>query len=99
MSAAPCADDDEQNQDDESAHDGPQDGNVGDELTGAPCAIFGIPIPKDESERQADEQAGYRRTQSLSHNAIDVALLLENVSNQQRRRIWKVVKILCETGQ
>ena len=45
------------------------------------------------------EQAGYRRTQSLSHNAIDVALLLENVSNQQRRRIWKVVKILCETGQ
>ena len=45
------------------------------------------------------DQASYHRTQSLSRNGIDVALLLENVSKQQRRRIWKVVKILCESGQ
>jgi transcriptional regulator with XRE-family HTH domain len=45
------------------------------------------------------DQAGYRRTQSLSRNAIDVALLLETVSKHHRRRIWKVVKILCEMDQ
>jgi transcriptional regulator with XRE-family HTH domain len=42
------------------------------------------------------EQASYRRTQSLSRDGIDVALLLEKVSSQQRRRILKIAKILCE---
>src|ERR1700757_4863494 len=42
-------------------------------------------------------QAGYRRTQSLSRDGIDVALMLDNVSSQQRRRILRVVKILMES--
>jgi transcriptional regulator with XRE-family HTH domain len=42
------------------------------------------------------DQAGYRVAQSLSRDGIDVALLLEKVSSQQRRRILKIAKILCE---
>jgi transcriptional regulator with XRE-family HTH domain len=42
------------------------------------------------------DQAGYRRTQSLSRDSMDVAFLLDNVSSQQRRRILRVVKILIE---
>jgi transcriptional regulator with XRE-family HTH domain len=42
------------------------------------------------------DQAGYRATQSLSRDGIDFALLLEKVSSQQRRRILKIAKILCE---
>jgi transcriptional regulator with XRE-family HTH domain len=42
-------------------------------------------------------QASYRRTQSLSRHRMDVALLLDNLSPQQRRRILKMVKILIES--
>lgn len=42
---------------------------------------------------------GYRRTQSLSRNGLDVALLLESASSQQRRRILKVVRILIESAR
>src|ERR1700757_997444 len=45
------------------------------------------------------EQAGYRRTQSLSRDGIDVALLLEKVSSQQRRRILRAIKILAEVDK
>lgn len=46
------------------------------------------------------DQANYRRTQSLSRQGMDVALLLEDVSPQQRGRILKIVKILCvESGR
>jgi transcriptional regulator with XRE-family HTH domain len=42
------------------------------------------------------DQAAYRRTQTLSRDGMNVAWLLENVSAQQRRRVLKVIKILCE---
>ena len=45
------------------------------------------------------EQAGYRRTQSLSRDGVDVALLLDNISPQQRRRILKSIKILVEVDK
>ena len=45
------------------------------------------------------DQAAYRRAQSLSREGMDVALLLESVPTQLRRRILKVIKILRESGQ
>jgi ribosomal protein L5 len=38
------------------------------------------------------DQASYRRAQSLSRDGMDVALMLDNVSSQQRRRILRVIK-------
>jgi hypothetical protein len=43
------------------------------------------------------DQISYRHTQSLSRDGMDVALLLEKVPPQQRRRILKITKILCES--
>jgi transcriptional regulator with XRE-family HTH domain len=45
------------------------------------------------------DQAGYRPTQSLSRDGVDVALLLDNVSPQQRRRILRAIKILAEVDK
>ena len=45
------------------------------------------------------DQSGYRRTQSLSRGGVDVALLLDNVSPQQRRRILRALKILAEVDR
>jgi transcriptional regulator with XRE-family HTH domain len=42
------------------------------------------------------DQAGYRRTQSLSRDGMDIALLVDNLSLQKRRRIVRVIKILAE---
>jgi len=42
------------------------------------------------------DQTSFRRIQPLSREGMDVALLLENVSPQQRRRILKIVKMLGE---
>jgi transcriptional regulator with XRE-family HTH domain len=42
------------------------------------------------------DQGSYRRTQSLSREGMNVALLIEHLSTQKRRRILKVVKTLNE---
>lgn len=42
------------------------------------------------------ERVGFRQIQPLSREALDVALLLEKPSAQQRRRIAKIVKILTQ---
>ena len=45
------------------------------------------------------DQSGYRRSQSLSRDGVDVALLLDTVSPQQRRRILRAIKILAEVDK
>lgn len=45
------------------------------------------------------DQSGYRRAQSLSRDGVDVALLLDNVSPQQRWRLLRVIKILAEADK
>lgn len=45
------------------------------------------------------DQANFHRTQSLSRGGLDVALLIEQVSPQQRSRILKITKLLCMLDQ
>jgi|HubBroStandDraft_2_1064218.scaffolds.fasta_scaffold376272_1 transcriptional regulator with XRE-family HTH domain len=45
------------------------------------------------------DPAGYHHTQSLSRDGVDVALLLDNISPQQRRRILRAIKILAEVDK
>jgi transcriptional regulator with XRE-family HTH domain len=40
---------------------------------------------------------GYRRIHSLSRESADIALLLDTISPQKRRRILKVAKMLNDT--
>jgi transcriptional regulator with XRE-family HTH domain len=45
------------------------------------------------------DQASPRVTQLLSHEGVDVAYLLQNVSPKKRRRILRIVKILAEADE
>jgi transcriptional regulator with XRE-family HTH domain len=40
------------------------------------------------------DHSAYRRIQPLPRDAMDIALLLQTIPTQKRRRIYKIVKIL-----
>ncbi len=42
------------------------------------------------------DQSSYRQIQAISRQGLDAALLLENASAEERRRILKIVKILVQ---
>ncbi len=43
------------------------------------------------------DQAGFRRIEPLSREALDVAIIVDGVPPHQRRRISKIVKILADS--
>ena len=58
MACTPCADDDEQHHDKKGANDESEEDNVGDEPSGSPGAISGVPIPEDQSDSQTNDKPG-----------------------------------------